>query len=243
MDGSRPTLRIAVSSDQSLVAQAVATALTSKGVDSFVLRWPRPTPSAPAGHVTREPADVVLLLCDLDSAASLRAARLLSAARGDVPQLLLTSAARGPLWGALLDLGVRAVLTHATTLDDVLRTVVDVLDGHSPMPLEEREELVAQWHEDRSGREELHGRLQSLSPRERTVLKMLYEGEDVKAIADELGVSPATVRSHVKAIRRKLQVRSQLAAVAALDWLRETEPGEPWEFVTGMRQDGAHARH
>ena len=46
---------------------------------------------------------------------------------------------------------------------------------------------------------------------------MLHAGDRISRIAQLLGVSPVTVRSQVKSVLRKLEVKSQLGAVAALD--------------------------
>ncbi len=54
----------------------------------------------------------------------------------------------------------------------------------------------------------------ALSPRELDVLQRLSDGTDVTTIARELQLSPNTVRNHVRQILRKLDVSSQLAAVA-----------------------------
>jgi DNA-binding NarL/FixJ family response regulator len=56
----------------------------------------------------------------------------------------------------------------------------------------------------------------SLSPREREVLALVTAGLTNKAIAENLYVSPNTVKTHVASLLRKLQVdsRVQLAAVA-----------------------------
>jgi PAS domain S-box-containing protein len=57
-------------------------------------------------------------------------------------------------------------------------------------------------------------RLESLTPREREVLHLLAEGVDARGIADQLYVSPATVRNHIQHILRKLEVHSRVEAVA-----------------------------
>ena len=88
----------------------------------------------------------------------------------------------------------------------------------------ERQALVERWLAERSDREVLLERIESLTPRERTVLRLLFAGEKVRAIADLLGISEATVRSHVRSMLRKLGVNSQLAAVAAFGWLQGGEP-------------------
>jgi DNA-binding CsgD family transcriptional regulator len=53
-----------------------------------------------------------------------------------------------------------------------------------------------------------------LTSSERRVLYYLTAGRSAQEIADELVVSLATVRSHIRSVLRKLGVRSQLAAVA-----------------------------
>jgi two-component system, NarL family, nitrate/nitrite response regulator NarL len=67
----------------------------------------------------------------------------------------------------------------------------------------------------------LIARMKSLTPREQTVLRMLYAGDGVRTISDLMGVTEATVRSQVKSVLRKLDVNSQLAAVAAFGSLRQ----------------------
>jgi DNA-binding NarL/FixJ family response regulator len=56
--------------------------------------------------------------------------------------------------------------------------------------------------------------LLKLTLSERRVLFYLTTGQAAQDIADDLVVSLATVRSHIRSILRKLEVRSQLAAVA-----------------------------
>lgn len=55
--------------------------------------------------------------------------------------------------------------------------------------------------------------LVGLSPREREVLHLVARGLRVKDAATQLGVSPHTVRNHLKAIFRKLDVHSQAELV------------------------------
>ena len=53
-----------------------------------------------------------------------------------------------------------------------------------------------------------------LSPRELDVLRLLTDGLDVRAISNELRISIHTTRHYVKSILRKLDVRTQVQAVA-----------------------------
>lgn len=60
--------------------------------------------------------------------------------------------------------------------------------------------------------------LSELTPREREIISHLAEGQSNKAIARDLGISDGTVKLHVKAILRKLNVRSRVeAAIIAVE--------------------------
>lgn len=59
-------------------------------------------------------------------------------------------------------------------------------------------------------------RLRLVSPREWEVLERLRVGLRVATIANELSISPNTVRNHLKSIYRKLGVRSQLELLERL---------------------------
>lgn len=59
---------------------------------------------------------------------------------------------------------------------------------------------------------------EDLTPRETEILSLLAEGQSNKVIARNLGISDGTVKLHVKAILRKLQVHSRVeAAVLAVE--------------------------
>ena len=86
-------------------------------------------------------------------------------------------------------------------------------DGFPVMDRVAREELIAEWHQNRVENHEARRRLEDLTPREREVLRQLMQGHQVREIARLNVVSEATVRTQVKSILAKLEVSSQLAAV------------------------------
>jgi DNA-binding NarL/FixJ family response regulator len=86
-----------------------------------------------------------------------------------------------------------------------------------------RADVLDRWARVREEQELLLVRMRSLTPRERTVLRLLYAGDNVRSIALLLDVSEATVRSQVKSVLRKLDVNSQLAARAAFRRLQDGE--------------------
>jgi DNA-binding CsgD family transcriptional regulator len=52
-----------------------------------------------------------------------------------------------------------------------------------------------------------------VAPRELEVLRLVARGRSTHEIADDLGISPHTVRNHVRHVRRKLGARTKLEAV------------------------------
>ncbi len=67
------------------------------------------------------------------------------------------------------------------------------------------------------------GPWEQLTPREVQVLKEIAEGNETPAIAQTLGVSEATVRTHVQHMRQKLGVATRAGIVAKafrMGWLR-----------------------
>ncbi|MBO0702508.1 MAG: response regulator transcription factor [Candidatus Dormibacteraeota bacterium] len=214
-------LRIAVASEQSLVCEAVRAALTERGLVVSVLRWTGERVPSPRSAATRR-LDVGLIISDLDRWNRLQAVALLMTTIR-LPWVVLTGAERGPLWGAAAEFGARTVLSSDTPLVVVQDALLAAFRGESLLPREEVELLRASWQELRHERQQLNERVRSLTPREREVLRLLYAGDSVAQIADIFEVSPTTVRSQVKAVLRKLDVKSQLAAVAAFGHLMELD--------------------
>ncbi len=62
--------------------------------------------------------------------------------------------------------------------------------------------------------EELDRRWQRLTPREREIVACLVDGLRAGAVAEKFTVSVATVRTQIRSVLAKLEVSSQLEAVA-----------------------------
>ncbi|MFT4287701.1 helix-turn-helix transcriptional regulator [Nocardioides sp.] len=203
--------------------------MTSREFAAFALRWPgeQALPRPRRGPVMAP--DVGLLISDLDRWARIRSASLLLS-RVATRWLVLTSAPPGPLWGAVIEAGAAAVVPSDTGLDEVGEMVRQVARGERAISATSQEQLLRQWNRLREERRELGERMHTLTPREREVLRLLYAGESVLEIAGLFEVSPATVRSQVKAVLRKLDVSSQLGAVAALGYLLELDPSDQRVF-------------
>jgi RNA polymerase sigma factor (sigma-70 family) len=64
-----------------------------------------------------------------------------------------------------------------------------------------------------SKRRAIDRQLESLTPRERQVLRLVAEGLSSRNVAAELGISYTTVRTHIRSLGSKLGVHSKLEAI------------------------------
>jgi DNA-binding NarL/FixJ family response regulator len=103
--------------------------------------------------------------------------------------------------------------------EELVQAVRTVADGETPLAPAVVRRLLARFLDapppDRAGRPD--PRLARLTERERDVLRLVADGMSNAEIADRLVVSPATVKTHVASLLRKLEVRDRLqAAMIAL---------------------------
>ena len=62
-------------------------------------------------------------------------------------------------------------------------------------------------------RRSIEAQLERLTPREKEVLRLMAEGHPSRSIAEELGISYTTVRTHIRSLGSKLAVHSKLEAI------------------------------
>jgi DNA-binding NarL/FixJ family response regulator len=117
--------------------------------------------------------------------------------------------------------GAIGSVPKSRSFDVLLRTVAAAAAGQPVMTTSEHQDWLERHRRYVAQERELARRLGRLSPREREVLQLLAEGMRAAAIADCFVVSLPTVRTHIRSILAKLQVGSQLEAVALL----RQEPG------------------
>jgi two-component system, NarL family, nitrate/nitrite response regulator NarL len=117
--------------------------------------------------------------------------------------------------GRFLAAGARVVVSKGGPLAAVVGMVRRLAQGQSVLDREERSRLIGVSLRRDAELRETRAHLARLSPQEAEVLRHLMAGRSVRDVAAVRHVSEATVRTQVKAVLGKLEVSSQLAAVAA----------------------------
>ena len=102
--------------------------------------------------------------------------------------------------------------------DRVPRALEGVLAGEAALPRTLLVRVMDEFRERGRRRLRLPGRGNAdLTEREWEVLHLLRDGRSTNEIAERLFVSPATVRSHVASVIKKLRVPDREAAIRLLD--------------------------
>lgn len=113
-----------------------------------------------------------------------------------------------------LEAGATGLINKSTPFDQLVESVREVAELGSLVPPQQRHELLGELRRQRAADRERLAPFERLTSREQHVLGGLIEGKSAETIADDSFVSLATVRSQIRAILLKLEVNSQLAAVA-----------------------------
>jgi DNA-binding NarL/FixJ family response regulator len=106
--------------------------------------------------------------------------------------------------------GASGYLLKQTPRDELLTAIKDVHAGGSPMTSNIARKVVQSFQRSAPHADESV----NLSPREKEVLELLACGYLYKEIADQLGITVATVVTYIRRIYEKLHVRSRAQAVA-----------------------------
>jgi two-component system nitrate/nitrite response regulator NarL len=207
--------RVTIVEDHALFAEALDVALTLEG--HRVDRVPIKDTALPAGNlfaaILRTRPSVVLL--DLNLGASGNGACVVQPlTAAGIAVVVVTGSIDRARWGEVLSYGAHTVLPKSAPLNTILSAIRLIGEGRRILPREERDRLLACFHEERSRVRDSRARLESLTSREREILMNLMHGMQVAEIARTSFVSEGTVRTQIKSILAKMGVSSQLAAVS-----------------------------
>jgi two-component system nitrate/nitrite response regulator NarL len=131
--------------------------------------------------------------------------------------MLTTSRDEADVISALQN-GARGYLLKDMEPDELIKALNDIVGGQTVVAPELTIVLARAVQGEVTSHPPTHRALAELTPRELEILCHLAEGQSNKVIARNLGISDGTVKLHVKAILRKLDVHSRVeAAVIAVE--------------------------
>lgn len=212
-----PDMRILIADDHRLIVEGVKLKLAELGPGTeFVVAMD----VEELRQVIRDEPAPALALLDLTMPGSNGNQHLVEtmASLPGVPIMVLSGSEDSNLMRELLSLGVQGFVPKAYSPDVMLSAVRLVLsggvyvppmmlmEGATPAPPASRVDATASLEE----------RLRKLlTERQIDVLRLLSQGKPNKVIARDLGISEGTVKIHLAAIFRALNVRNRVEAVVA----------------------------
>lgn len=161
--------------------------------------------------------DVILLDVRMPGMGGLTVLERLTEAGIPAPVLMLTTSTEDKDLIAAVRGGAKGYLLKDLEPDDLIDSLGKIVAGECAIAPEMAGVLARVVHGDEPVADS-NNRFAELTPRELEILCHLAEGQSNKEIARQLGISNGTVKLHVRAILRKLRVRSRVeAAVLAVE--------------------------
>lgn len=151
----------------------------------------------------RTPADVLVLDLTMPGLDGFEVLRRAKAAHPDLKVLVLTMHASAEYVARAVQLGADGYLLKDSAVQDLVTAIAAVMQGrpyYSPPVQRELTELLRARPAPRP--------TDTLTDREREVLKLVATGLSTKEIASQLDISTRTVETHRANLMRKLGVRS-----------------------------------
>ncbi len=160
-----------------------------------------------------EGVDLAVVDLDLPDGDGTELIGELRAANSHGMVLVLTASAEREAYARAVEAGAAGVLHKSVRIKEVVGAARRVVAGESLLSTDEVIELFRLAGRQKEQDYEARRTTESLTPRERDVLRALADGLSDKEIAQRLHVGIGTVRNHIVSIFGKLGVHSRLQAL------------------------------
>lgn len=219
-------MKVLIADDHRLIVEGVKTKLAEYAPDiTFVVAMDLAGLDAVLDRLDAEPVDLAIVDLAMPGTHGHEHVIALRARSPSVPVIVLSGSEDTALIRTLLELGVQGFIPKAYSPDVMLSAVRLVLSGGvyvPPMLLADAARqgwqlpaapLAAAALADAAP--SFEGLRQLLTERQIDVMRLLSQGKPNKLIARDLGISEGTVKIHLAAIFRALNVRNRVEAVIA----------------------------
>lgn len=205
---ARSAPRVGVVTDRTLFAALLGTALTVVG---------RIDPNDPRSEATLSivgQADLLVMDGELRGPAEVIDSLCAQAARCSLPILVVGRCTSPTQMATWVERGVGAFVDDDASIDHLVETARQLSLGHTVLGVSVRESLLRELRSSRAKEHERFAAFESLTKRERDVLRHLAMGISPDEVANASFVSLNTIRTQIRGILAKLDVSSVVGAVA-----------------------------
>jgi DNA-binding NarL/FixJ family response regulator len=160
--------------------------------------------------IKKNPPDVALIDVDMPGLSGVAAVRLLRKHYPDMKLLILSSYSDRHYIEEAMQAGANGYILKSIDIGELVEVIRAFARDQQPMSPYLMDQAI-EWQSATAGdvAEDL------LTKREKQILDCLARGQGNKEISDSLYISTETVKTHVKNIFKKLDVKSRLEAVVA----------------------------
>lgn len=173
-------------------------------------------------------ADLILLDLYMPDARGFSALAQLRAQFPSIPVAIISAAESASIVRRAMDFGASGFIPKSASIEKIGVMLRALLSGELAVP--------PQYHEAETETDQVRDmarNLDKLTPQQLRVLFLLADGSSNKVIAQDLGVSEATVKAHVTVILRKLRLERRTQAALFAQRLFQTNAAE--ERVAGAQ--------
>lgn len=202
---------ILIADDHPLFRSALQQALTIALGENVRLVEAESIAQLEARLVEKSDWDLVLLDLNMPGAHGFSGLVLLRGQYPQIPVVMISSQEESAIMHRSREFGASGFIPKSSSLEQIQQAVQAILDGDDWWPVQMDQDPVM-TEEEKAASEGLA----SLTPQQFRVLTMVCDGLLNKQIAYDLNVSEATVKAHVTAIFRKLNVRTRTQAALLL---------------------------
>lgn len=162
----------------------------------------------------QEKPDVVLMDVGLPRMDGIEATRRLRESNPDVQVVIITASQEDDVIAKAVDAGASGFVPKTYAADELVSVIKRAAAGEIVLPTNRLLQTFALIEKVRHSRAAAERLLHDLTNREAQILQGMADGRSTDGIADLLGISVMTVRTHIKSLMGKLGVHSRLEAVA-----------------------------
>jgi DNA-binding NarL/FixJ family response regulator len=206
-------LRVVLFEDDPRYRQGLETLFKHTPKIDLVGTFPRLEPGLVAARREAAGWDVVLMDLEHPDGSGVHAIRALKTLRPDLPVLALTVFEEPSTVVAAICAGADGYLLKRSPASELVSAIRSAGTGGAPLSPGIASALLQVVRKTSAAPVSSPSRL-DLTAREQDVLRALAAGRTYQEAADHLGIGLETVRTHVRALYRKLQVHSVGEAVA-----------------------------
>jgi DNA-binding NarL/FixJ family response regulator len=224
MDPIEGDIKVVIADDHRSFGEALQIAL-DKERDLTVIEVVTDGESAIEAAQDRHP-DVVLMDVQMPGVDGLEATRRIHRDASDTKVILLSGHEDDVVLARAVEAGARGFLRKTQAVSDLADAIRRAYRGEPLHAVSEVESSIARFRMQRRHDGELAQRVDRLTPRELEILQRVASGETSSDIANALGMSRHTLRTHIQNVLTKLGVHSKTDAVVAAIRFGKVRPGD-----------------